>query len=449
MTQPLLVTTQLAPRQQIRQFQQFRWGLILSEYAASALAFSLAYPINSWPLLLLLLTLHGCSNLALPMWPGSQRYPERVYMMGILLDLLILTMLLVLSGGASNGLIALLLLPVAVCAVLLPPLLAYLTALLAVACYALLLQLGNAQSGIDHEMHHQMQHNLAQADAGFSQHMMQMGWAFALSALLIAWFISAQAKLIRQQSQQLNTLQQQQSRQEQMLAVATYAANAAHDLATPLQNITLLSDELLSDELMSDELINDEQQGDTQHHSRYVPTVLLQDLQAEVGKCQNIVQQLRSSAQQLRTQKSQPQPVMEISTKAIQLWLVSRPDINLQFTQQQDDSRCELQDALAWSAALFNILDNAADASLANLQPQLAIDLQLQQGRFQLQLRDFGQGLTSQQLVELGRQPQPDSQGLGLGQFLANTSIERLGGQVSRQNLPQGGTLTDIRFQAV
>ncbi len=34
-----------------------------------------------------------------------------------------------------------------------------------------------------------------------------------------------------------------------MLAVATYAANAAHDLATPLQNITLLTDELLSDEL--------------------------------------------------------------------------------------------------------------------------------------------------------------------------------------------------------
>ena len=372
MTQPPLAIAELAPRHQIRQFQQFRWGLILSEYLASALAFSLSYPVNSWPLLLLLLALHGCSNLALPIWPGSQRYPERVFIIGILLDLLILTMLLVLSGGASNGLIALLLLPVAVCAVLLPPLLAYLTALLAVACYALLLQLGNSQTAIEHSMHQHMNqhinHSVTPLDAGFSQHMLQMGWAFALSALLIAWFISAQAKLIRQKSQQLNELQQQQSRQEQMLAVATYAANAAHDLATPLQNITLLSDELISDKRISDE----------QHHAHSFPTAILQDLQAEVGKCQNIVQRLRSSAQQLRTQKSQPQPVMEISTKAIQLWLVSRPDINLQFTQQQDDSRCELQDALAWSAALFNILDNAADASLANLQPQLEIDLQLQ-----------------------------------------------------------------------
>jgi two-component system sensor histidine kinase RegB len=430
MTQPFASASALAPHHQIRQFQQFRWGLILTEYAASALAFSLSYPVNSWPLLLLLLTLHGCSNLSLAIWPGSQRYPERLFIIGILLDLLILTMLLVLSGGASNGLIALLLLPVAVCAVLLPPLLAYLTALLAVMCYALLLQLGDVQSEMDHSMHSQMNHAMTQADTGFNQHMLQMGWAFALSALLIAWFISAQAKLIRHKSQQLNILQQQQSRQEQMLAVATYAANAAHDLATPLQNISLLSDEL-------------------QQQTSALPAELLQDLQTEVGKCQHIVQQLRSSAQQLRSQKSQPQPVLEISTKAIQLWLVSRPEISLNIQQQQDDSRCDLQDALAWSAALFNILDNAADASIANEQPQLTIELQLHQGQFHLRLRDFGVGLNSQQLAELGLQPQPGTQGLGLGQFLANASIERLGGRITRHNLPEGGTLTDISFQVI
>lgn len=438
MTQPFLATAELAPLHQIRQFQQFRWGLILTEYAASAMAFSLSYPISSWPLLLLLLALHGSSNLALVVWPGGQRYPERVFIVAILLDLLILTLLLVLSGGASNGLIALLLLPVAVCAVLLPPVLAYLSALLAVGCYALLLQLGNSQATAEHQMHLQMGHTLTPADGGFNQHMLQMGWAFALSALLIAWFISAQAKLIRQKSQQLNELQQQQSRQEQMLAVATYAANAAHDLATPLQNITLLSDELLSDELLISELPQ-------QHHS--FPLEVLRDLQAEVNKCQRIVQQLRSSAQQLRSQKSQPQPVMEISIKAIQLWLVSRPEISLTLQQQQDDSRCELQDALAWSAALFNILDNAADASMANRQPQLGIELRLQQGQFNLQLTDFGAGLSAQQLAELGLQPQPGSQGLGLGQFLANASIERLGGSIKRQQATHGGTLTDISYQ--
>jgi two-component system, sensor histidine kinase RegB len=279
-----------------------------------------------------------------------------------------------------------------------------------------------------------MNHSLNQASTGFNQHMLQMGWAFALSALLIAWFISAQAKLIRKKSQQLNDLQQQQSRQEQMLAVATYAANAAHNLATPLQNITLLSDELLSDEL--------------KQQPAELPLELLKDLQTEVAKCQHIVQQLRSSAQQLRSHKSPAQPVLDISAQALQLWLVSRPDISLSLQRQSDDSSCQLQDALAWSAALFNILDNAADASIANAKPELAVELELRQGRFNMKLRDFGVGLTPQQLAELGLQPQPGTKGLGLGQFLANASIERLGGQISRQNLPEGGTLTEVSFQA-
>jgi hypothetical protein len=56
-----------------------------------------------------------------------------------------LTLLLALSGGASNGFIALLLLPVAMSAVLLPAPAAYLSALLAIALYNLLLQTGIGQ----------------------------------------------------------------------------------------------------------------------------------------------------------------------------------------------------------------------------------------------------------------------------------------------------------------
>lgn len=423
MTPSLIIAPQLAPAQQIRQFQQFRWGLIITEYLAALLAFLLVYPVSNWPFLGLLLAVHGLSNLALPQWPGSKRYPQRVFILGVLADLLILTVLLALTGGASNGFIALLLLPVAVCAVLLPALQAYLCAILAVACYALLLQLGQTTAHEGHQMH-------LMSQQPFNQHLLQMGWAFTLSALLIAWFISAQARLISQKSRQLDILQQQQSRQEQMLAVATYAANAAHDLATPLQNLTLLSDELVQ----------------LPANTAPDPT-LLDDLQTEVSRCQRIVQQLRSNAQQLRTQKGQQQPVLYVTQQAIQLWLVSRPDICIDLKCTQDDSMCQLQDALAWSAALFNILDNAADASLANQHAQLRLELSLQQGQFRCRLTDFGQGLSEPQLAELGLLPQPSTEGLGLGQLLANASIERLGGHIKRSNLPQGGMLTEISYR--
>jgi len=261
----------------------------------------------------------------------------------------------------------------------------------------------------------------------FNQHMWQMGWAFGLSALLIAWFISAQAQLVRQKSMQLLLLQLQQGRQEQMLAVATYAANAAHDLATPLQTLGILSDEL--------------------NEGSRDPEMLL-DLHQQIQQCQHIVQQLRLSAQQLRHSEPTVQPLIEVIQQAMQLWLVSRPEITMEMVCDSDDSPCISHDALTWTSALFNILDNAADASLSAQNPLLQLQIQLKQGQLHLQIRDFGNGLSAQELQQLGKKPHHSEQGLGLGQFLANVSLERLGARVTRENAATGGLITRIFYRA-
>ncbi len=444
----------------LHQLISFRWGLVLTTYLAAAAGFALDMPISSWPLMFLLLLLYGCSNLVLRWLPGASQWPQRIFALAILLDLALFSLMLALSGGAGNGLIALLLLPVAISAVLLPGRLALLTATLAVACYlalALLLPVHNSHgnmlqlepvgsvsasqpmpaehAGMDHS---QMSHPLAVKEAAtpanlpsFHSHLWQMAWAFTLSAFFIAAFVSAQARLVRQKSQQLAKFQQQQWQQEQMLAVATYAANAAHDLATPLQNLTLLTDELLTDQ-----------------HAKQADATLLADLRQQVDRCQHIVQQLRHNAQQLRD-KNSPEPLHQVSQRAIQLWLVSRPDISAVLDEQVDNSLCPVTDTLAWSAAIFNILDNAADASQSAGHNKLELQLRQQQGHFLLQIRDFGQGLSDAQLKALGQQPQQSDEGLGLGQFLASSSIERLGGRILRQNRPAGdGLLTRIDYPA-
>jgi two-component system sensor histidine kinase RegB len=63
----------------------------------------------------------------------------------------------------------------------------------------------------------------------------------------------------------------------------------------------------------------------------------------------------------------------------------------------------------------------------------------------QIHVRDFGEGLSDSRLAELGKLPQQSEQGLGIGQFLANMSIERLGGSISRQNA-SNGTQTLIKM---
>ncbi|WP_419570384.1 ATP-binding protein [Rheinheimera sp.] len=401
------------PDHPLRPLIRFRWGLLALEAAALLFAWLIQQPIWSWPLMLSLAALHLLSNPLLDRLSRHASYPLRLAALALLLDIAVMTLQLAQSGGASNGLTAVLLLPVAVSAILLPPLSSQLFAALAICCYSLLTQW--QLSNDPHAMHH---HSEAMA-----QHLQQMWWGFTFSALIVSWFISSQTQQIRRQNSQLAQLQHQQAQHEQVLVVATYAANAAHDLATPLQNLTLLADEL-------------------QDHP--LPTELKQDMLAQLDKCSALVHQLRHSAQQLRDEK--PQDLSQLLSHSLQLWLVSRPEISSSLNCQTDGSLLPVSEALSITASLFNVLDNAAAASAAQGSNQLEFALQSQNGTVLLRIRDFGPGLTEQQLQQLGQVVQPSEQGLGLGQFLATVSLQRLGAQVKRYNLPDGGSCTEIHF---
>ncbi|WP_166839175.1 sensor histidine kinase [Rheinheimera pleomorphica] len=422
MARQLIIATELSEQHQLKHFVQFRWGLIGFEALALIAGWLLHYAVSSWPLLGLLLLTHICTNL-LPYWLAASKVPLKViYLLCCTLDILLLTCLLALSGGVSNGLVAMLLLPVAVAAVMLPGRSGYLVAVLAILGYSLLLQVGDLHipdidtlltqtaqqaSHVGHDMHAQ------HSSGGFSQHMQQMWWAFTISALLISWFISAQAKLNRIKSKKISELQQQQIRNEQMLALATFAANAAHDLASPIQTMQLLADEL-----------------DT-------AAPAAQELKQQLQRCQQIVQQLRSDAGSLREENSTA-PLCQQTEQAVARWLNSRPEISLSIERNLQAEDFSLADSQGFTAALLNILDNAADASLANNSNQLQLQLSLKSEDLTLQVRDFGEGLSDSRLAELGKLPQQSEQGLGIGQFLANMSIERLGGTVRRQNAGNG-----------
>ncbi|MBU1307962.1 MAG: HAMP domain-containing histidine kinase [Gammaproteobacteria bacterium] len=430
MARQLIIATELSEQHQLKHFIQFRWGLIGFEALALIAGWLLHYTVSSWPLLGLLLLTHICTNL-LPYWLAASKMPLKViYLLCCTLDILLLTCLLALSGGVSNGLVAMLLLPVAVAAVMLPGRSGYIVAVLAILGYSLLLQVGDlhipdidtllAQTAqqASHDDHAGHDMHAQHSSGGFGQHMQQMWWAFTISALLISWFISAQAKLNRIKSKKISELQQQQIRNEQMLALATFAANAAHDLASPLQTMQLLADELAATEPAA------------------------QELKQQLQRCQQIVQQLRSDAGSLR-EENNTAPLCQQTEQAVARWLNSRPEISLNIERLVQAEDFSLADSQGFTAALLNILDNAADASLANNSSQLQLQLSLQAEGLTLQVRDFGEGLSDSRLAELGKLPQQSEHGLGIGQFLANMSIERLGGTVRRQNAGNG-TLTLI-----
>lgn len=391
---------------------RFRLALLALESLAIIIGWVNAIPIVSTPLFLSVLLLHW---LTWPLLRGANfaAFGARYTTLALLIDICLLSFLLALSGGASNGLMALLLLPVAASAVLLPASAAWLIALLSITSNLLLLQLGQFFDGqANHHMHHQQVWQQT-----YGTHLQQMSWGFSLSVLLLVWFLSRQTAKIQAVHRKLQQLQQLQTRQEQMLTVATYAANAAHDLATPLQNIALLTDELVQSD---------------------VEDPLFLDLQHEVKRCQQIVQQLRHNAQQLREPQLEQHNMTECALQAIQLWMVSRPDIRVELTQQQQANALRCKDVLSFHAALFHVLDNAADASISQHNAELSIELRQTANYLCIIVQDNGPGLAPELLAELGQKPIPSHAGLGLGQLIANSTFERLGGRVYRQNQPTG-----------
>ena len=78
----------------------------------------------------------------------------------------------------------------------------------------------------------------------FNLHILGMWFTFAISTVLITYFVVKMANALRQQEQLLATDREDELRDEQILAVATLAAGTAHELGTPLSTMSVLLDEL-------------------------------------------------------------------------------------------------------------------------------------------------------------------------------------------------------------
>jgi len=337
---------------------------------------------------------------------------EKEFGAHLLVDISSLTVLLYFSGGATNPFISYYLVPISIAAISLPMAMTWGITGLSILAYSILLIYYQPFTQLT--PHHD--------SSGFNLHILGMWINFALSAGLITYFVVRMAAALRAQEAELNAQQEEQMQDEQLLAIATLAAGAAHELGTPLNTMKLLIDNL------AEEVTDPHQQQD------------MATLNQQIARCRKTLQSLVNAASIIE-EGSSPMAVTTYVEGLLDNWMLIRPDIKPRINIDSDVPNIDACFHPVIQQSLLNLLNNAADAS----PQQLEIDIHWDQSSLYIDIRDHGPGLSPGQLEKMGKPiPSDKPGGLGLGLFLTHSSLNRHGGQVSLLNADGGGLLTAV-----
>lgn len=330
----------------------------------------------------------------------------------LLVDIITLTCLLYLSGGATNPFISYYLVPISIAAITLPVMMTWAITGLSLFAYSALI------------VFHQPLVGLAPTHAGgnLNLHVIGMWVNFAISAGLITYFVVKMADALRRQEAELSAQKEEQMQDEQVLAIATLAAGAAHELGTPLNTMKLLIGSLGQD-------IRDPNQRQD-----------IVTLDQQIDRCRKTLQNLVNAANIVEEPPS-PILVADYIDDLLNTWALIRPDVSPHINIDPHSPVVNACFHPVIRQSLQNLLNNAADANPS----QLDISIHWDQLNLYLDIRDYGPGISAEQAEKMGR-PIPSNKpgGLGLGLFLTHSSLNRHGGQVSLINAKGGGLLTSV-----
>ena len=332
----------------------------------------------------------------------------------ILVDIVTLSALVFFSGGATNPLVSLLLPPVAIAALTLPARCVLAVGLAAVAAYSAL-------------MVFYVPLPLSDATRATRLHLLGMWLTFAVSALMIGWFIVRMTRLIRERDAELAAAREQGLRDERIIAIGTLAAGAAHELGTPLATMSLLAGELVRDPQM--------------------PEAARQDinlLRQQIVACKEIITGLSRRAGAERLENPGTQPVDRWLDELRQRWHALRPRAQSRLETNGAQPAPNVIADPRLEQAILNLLNNAASASA------LPIDIRVSwaTGEIVIDIQDHGPGFPKNVLQQGGQVEFPAHEhGSGIGLMLTRSAIEQIGGRLLLLNPPAGGALARLQLK--
>lgn len=384
-----------------------RLAIVAIQLVAMAVAeFMLTLSYQSEALILVI----GYGIIATLGWLWFTRYPPRSSVMvslGLIMDLVMIGGWIFLTGGYTNPLISLLLLPIAMTIILVPLYQSIVITLIGVSIYTSLM-VWHAPVTYDH--HHT---DLAQL------HLLGMWITFVITATIFLLVVGALARRLQRNQAQLAHIRENRLRDEQIITMGLSAASVAHRLGTPLNTLMLLVEEMKADREASDNVAGD--------------LALMQD---QLELCNSHLHQLSAAAMQAKNAQSEVLPVsswmQRLRESATLLW----PAAPIEWVRPFPDQPVTVDATL--DQAILNVLDNALKVS--SLWVEVSVK-STSDGGVEIIVKDRGEGMERAFQESAGEQVVMSESGLGVGLFLSNATIQRLGGTLKAQPERQGTTM--------
>nr|WP_315384387.1 ATP-binding protein [uncultured Sphingomonas sp.] len=406
-------TPEDAARRNLLLLVQLRW-LAVAGQLTTILGVHLFFEVRL-PLVPMLVTVGVLVSLNLAMYPARALRPatNAQVMAGLLVDVMCLTVLLYLSGGATNPFVSLYLLQVVLGAVLLETASSWALVFLTSAAFAFLAV-----------VHRPLPLPPMLSTSLSGAFLFALWFNYTLTATLIVQFVTRIARNLRDRDARLAELRQRAAEEEHIVRMGLLASGAAHELGTPLASISVaLGDWRADRKIAKDPQLSAE----------------VADMQAEVARCKAIVAGILFAAGEISGEAPERTTLRRFVTGLVEAW--PRNDSVILDYRLGSDLPIVADRALGQS--IVNLLDNAVEAGATRIR----LSVGQQDEALVLSVRDDGRGFPDEILPRIG-DPYNSSkgrQGAGLGLFLTHNVLRTLGGTLTARNCEAGGAEVLLR----
>jgi two-component system sensor histidine kinase RegB len=246
-------------------------------------------------------------------------------------------------------------------------------------------------------------------------HLRGMWVAFGVAASFIVYFLLRIRRALALREAELAASRRLAARQERLASLATLAAGAAHELSTPLGTIAVVMIELQrrASALGADaEAMED-----------------LRLVRGQVDRCRAILERMSTDAGETIGESPVATPLGALIEGAL---ADLPPAIAVQRSLDAGAAAwCVRVPPRAFGQALRGLVKNAQEASPPGAPVSVAV--RDDGGSVAVEVSDRGPGIPAAVLERIGEPfftTKPTGKGMGLGVFLARTTLERLGGNL-------------------